>query len=156
MFLPLTHLQQYNVVYLASPYTKYQKGPARAVQEVAVAAARLLRLGVRLFCPITHSGPITQADLLTDTHETWMGIDEVLAGPCGALVICDMVGWHGSVGVLKEVGIFQSQRKPIYLGVGLHFEHLELEPYIVRLSDAVRVDAGNLAAGKLRGKLEAA
>lgn len=155
MLLPLTYLRRYEMIYLASPYTKYRRGPARAMQEVAVAAARLLKLvpGMRLFCPITHSRPIAEADPSIDTHDTWMPIDEALASACEALVIADMDGWHESRGVLMEIDFFRREDKSVYLGLGLHSEYLRPDPVLVRLEDAIRLDAGNLAAGTLRGRL---
>lgn len=100
--------------YLGSPYSRYPHGRQAAYEEIAMQAALLIEHGVRVFCPITHSHPVSQyLDPDKDTHETWMAVDRPLMAASRGLIVCQLEGWQHSVGLREEIETFKAAGKPI-------------------------------------------
>ena len=54
----MKELLRFDLVYLATPYSKFPGGIQAAFIDAACIAARLLRAGVKVYSPITHTHPI--------------------------------------------------------------------------------------------------
>jgi len=100
--------------YLASPYSNYPGGREKAFTEVSKAAGKLLKAGVHIFCPISHSHPICEnSDIRVDEYDVWLPADQpFMEGAIGCIVL-KMETWEMSQGVLHEIEYFTKAGKPI-------------------------------------------
>lgn len=102
------------VWYLASPYSKFERGQEEAFKEACAAAATLLKRGVFVFSPIAHSHPIAEhggIDALS--HDMWMPLDLAMLDICDGLLVLMMPGWKESYGVQREIEHAAKTGKPI-------------------------------------------
>lgn len=100
--------------YMATPYSKYERGPEMAYEEACKCAALLLKRGLFVFSPVAHSHPIAQFGGLDPLcHKTWMPLDLALLDECDGLLVVMMPGWKESVGVRLEIERAQKSEKPI-------------------------------------------
>ena len=102
-------------VYVASPYSRYPDGIDEAFREASRVSAWLLRRGVKLFCPIAHSHPISNYGFIDpNNHEIWLPADKPLMDAAGALLVVMMPSWQESYGIGVEIDTFVAARKPIF------------------------------------------
>ena len=95
-----------SLVYLAAPYS--HDDPAvrqERFEKINEAASFLMRRGLRIFSPISHSHPIALAGGLPGDWEFWKGYDEEILSACRALVVLLLPGWDTSTGVREETKI---------------------------------------------------
>ena len=94
-----------NLVYLATPYSKYPGGRQKAYQEACKKAGELMKQGYAVFCPIAHSHSIeTDGDFgEIEDGDWWLQQDFAILDWCDALVVYKMPGWEESYGVAKEI-----------------------------------------------------
>ena len=122
----ITELKQYGLVYLASPYSKYEGGLVNAFGDICRIAAEIVSAGVPIFCPIAHSHPIAFAGSLDPlSHDLWIPADRPLMNAADVLLIVKMAGWDKSHGVRIEVETFENAKKPIFT---LDVTTFEVEP----------------------------
>jgi hypothetical protein len=106
--------KQFNLHYLASPYSHYYTLHA-AWRDASNLGARLLKCGYRVFSPIAHShsyclhGGLDPLD-----HGFWMAFDDSMMRVSDALMIAMLDGWKQSKGVKIEIEFFEGQGRPIY------------------------------------------
>jgi Domain of unknown function (DUF1937) len=111
----LSDLTRFDLVYMATPYTKYPEGITLAYIHACKLAARLLRSGIKVYSPIAHAhaiavhGSIDPLDL-----SIWLPFDAALIGKSDALVVAMMTGWETSTGIRHEMDAFVEQDKPIF------------------------------------------
>ncbi|MDE2096261.1 MAG: DUF1937 family protein [Patescibacteria group bacterium] len=90
--------------YLATPYTNYPDGHEAAFRAAALLTARLHELGVRVFCPITHSHPISVAlPSERSSFAYWLDIDLWAVDNSKGVLVGQLPTWRASQGVQKEV-----------------------------------------------------
>ncbi len=84
--------------YLASIYRKYPWGKEEAFKVAADNAAILLKAGIPVFSPITHSHPIAIAGKFTDNDENavFLKNDYHFMKAAEGLIICEMENWEES------------------------------------------------------------
>jgi hypothetical protein len=104
---------QAKLVYLASPYTH----ESLAVRElrfefVCSVAAKLMREGVHLFCPIAHTHPLVKYGLPFE-FDFWQKYDERILSMCSELWVLTMEGWRTSKGITTELLIATQLNLPI-------------------------------------------
>lgn len=100
--------------YLASPYSKYERGLEAAWQVACAAASMLLRQGVSVYSPIAHSHPIAiQGGLDPLDSKLWMRMNQPLMDQATGLIVLQMKGWEESVGVQAEIDAFGRAGKTI-------------------------------------------
>ena len=102
--------------YLATPYSKYDKGVKEAFEEAAKAAASLIKYGIRIFCPIVHTHPLAihgNIDNDAGDLEFWLGVDGPMMDAAVGLIVIKMDGWNKSKGVKAEIEKFREDDKPI-------------------------------------------
>ena len=100
--------------YLATPYSRYQGGIQAAFEMAARLAARLMRAGVPVFCPITHSHPIAVHGGLDPLDAAlWSDADAPLLAAASVLVVYQAPGWTESVGIRQEIAASAAAGKPV-------------------------------------------
>lgn len=111
----LTALRKFDLVYLATAYSKYPEGIQRAFERASEIAADLLRLGVSVFSPIVHAHPIAVYGKLDPLdHEFWLSFDAAMMAKADAMVVAMMVGWEVSQGIAHEIRFFENAGKPVF------------------------------------------
>lgn len=95
-----------SLIYLAVPYSH----PDSAVMEerfnrVNRVAARLMREGLHIYSPISHSHSIALAGELPRDWEFWKEYDQTILSMCGKLIVLTLDGWQESKGVMAEIQI---------------------------------------------------
>lgn len=108
-------LAKYGLIYLASPYTKYEHGLFVAFREAARLASELAKRGITAFSPIVYSHLLSvQGGISPTSHSFWMSYDKPFMCSSGALLIAKMDGWDSSQGVQEEILIFRALEKPVF------------------------------------------
>ena len=101
--------------YLATPYASYPDGRTKAFVAAAHLASRLLKEGLKVYCPIAHSHPIAlYGGLDPFDYDIWLPFDEALMQVCDALLVAHLPGWQDSVGMAHEVTFFEGWKKRIF------------------------------------------
>ena len=104
-----------SLVYLACPYTHPDPSVREArFRAVTRAAAVLMREGVHVFSPITHTHPVLLAGDLPCVWEYWEEYDRAFLDACRALVVLQEDGWEQSTGVRAEVALAEKLGLPCY------------------------------------------
>lgn len=102
--------------YLATPYENYPKGKMQACTDAAMQAARLVELGVPLFCPIAHAHLISlHCWGISDPHRFWLDFDRPFMAAAKGLIVCQLEGWQESKGIKEEIEFFQAEKKPVIM-----------------------------------------
>lgn len=111
----MKRLTEFLLVYLATPYSKYNDGIECAFRDAAALTAKLLRLGVKSYSPIAHTHPIAiYGDLDPLDHSIWLPFDEAMMKKSDALLVAQMQGWRESYGVKHEIQFFTAAGKPVF------------------------------------------
>lgn len=102
------------LIYLASPYSKFPKGRVQAFKEVCEKAAELMLDGHNVFCPIAHSHPIEDLGM-ADVHsgDFWLKQDFAVLSKCTGMFVYKMPSWEESYGVTKEIEFANKNNIPI-------------------------------------------
>lgn len=107
-------LARYSLVYLASPYTKWDDLDA-AADEAARICAALVQDGVNAFSPIVLGHQLAVVGGLPPRDSNlWLTFCRPYVQACDALCVAHMDGWDQSVGINHEVLQFAWARKPIF------------------------------------------
>lgn len=109
--------------YFASPYSCYDDDPevvARILdarfRQVSMDAADLMRMGFRLFAPISHTHPIAEfGNLDHGDHTIWLPADRVIHSRCDGVIVDMIPGWRESHGVTEELKWAREESKSILL-----------------------------------------
>jgi len=101
--------------YLATPYSKYTPGIAKAFEDAAALAARLMQAGVKVYSPIAHTHPLAiYGGIDPLAHDVWLSFDEAMMDVANVLIVAHMDGWRESKGIAHEVDFFAIAAKPIF------------------------------------------
>lgn len=118
-----------DLVYLACPYSHEN---AQVRQERFVLAnrksAELMRAGILVFSPISHTHPIAEYGLPLG-WDFWERYDRIYLGMSKAMIILTADGWEQSKGVLAEAKIMLGWHRPVF--------HLWPEESIVGLVERI-------------------
>ena len=107
------------LTYLAAPYSheslavRYQR-----FAKINEAAAKLMRDGVMVFSPISHTHPIAIAGDLPTDFDYWAIYDRAMIERCQKLIVLKLDGWQHSRGVAAEIEIARE--------LGIPVEYLEV------------------------------
>ena len=94
------------LTYLAVPYSHPDPAVRLARFEAAnIAAGALMREGVLVFSPISHTHPIAEKCNLPLGFDYWERYDRAVLSCCHRLIVLSLDGWHESVGVRSELKI---------------------------------------------------
>ena len=103
-----------SLYYLASPYSKFPRGPEVAFVEVSEVAGNLMKQGYKVYCPIAHTHPIARySNQDIYDHSLWLPCDLEIAGRCDGMIIVKMSGWEESYGIAQELDFFKKKNLPV-------------------------------------------
>jgi hypothetical protein len=104
-----------NLVYLASPYSKYPGGRKKAFKLVCKKAAELMVQGEHIFCPIAHSHPIEVEGMggHQQDGDFWLDQDFAVLSACSKMFVYRMAGWEDSEGVARELAFAKQHKIPV-------------------------------------------
>lgn len=109
--------------YLASPYSVVQ--PISSQQAVVLRnsryrrvckmAAKLMKEGKKIFCPIAHSHPIETIGMPGELQsgDFWLDQDFAILKHANELIVYKMDGWDKSKGVLREIEFAKENNIPV-------------------------------------------
>ena len=102
------------LIYLATPYSDDDPAVREArFHSVSKAASELMRGGLYVFSPISHTHPIAKAGALPLGWDYWEGYDRAILQTCSLLVVLKLPGWDKSKGVAGELRIAEELGIPI-------------------------------------------
>lgn len=112
------------LIYLATPYSDPDPDVRqRRFDVVNRVAADLMRDGLHIFSPISHTHPIALVGDLPKGWEFWQQYDRAIIACCCKLIVLRQPGWEDSVGVKVEIGIARE--------VGIPVEYLDIRREVV-------------------------
>lgn len=112
------------LTYLACPYQHADKQVMRErFDAVNRAAAQLMREGMYIFSPISHTHPIAECGDLPRGWDYWEAYDRALLSCCSKLIVLQLPGWEQSVGVQAETAIARELGLDIEYWDGLTLTH---------------------------------
>jgi nucleoside 2-deoxyribosyltransferase len=101
------------MVYLAAPYSDEDPSVREArFCETNRAAAALMRAGLHVCSPISHSHPISQCGVPGDWSR-WELLDRWMLRHCDEVVVLTLDGWEASKGVQAELAIAAELNLPV-------------------------------------------
>lgn len=108
------------LVYLACPYSHPDRDVRLArFEAVNKVAADLMRQGLKIFSPISHTHPIAEAGELPLGWDYWHEYDHAFLSASNRLIVLMLDGWRESTGVNGEIEIANT------LGIGVEYITLE-------------------------------
>jgi len=118
-------------VYVACPYSINGKTSMDIRQHnfeiVTKLTAKLLKMNLVVFSPITHSHPIQTIGKLTSNDlDFWMAEDLPFVEFCDIVLVMTLPGWQESNGVQSEISFAKTLDKKIYYAT---FDDEELKIY---------------------------
>jgi hypothetical protein len=134
------------LVYLATPYS--HDDLAVRERRFAIAnrvAADLMRSGVHVFSPISHTHPIAMAGELPKGWDFWEAFDRTVLAACVKVIVLRQPGWEQSTGVRAELGIARE--------IGLPIEFMDPPTPNPQRSPTMTLET-NITAGMVRAELE--
>lgn len=104
------------LIYLACPYTHREKKVREQRFQIANrVAAEMMKRGLYVFSPISHTHPIAMAGDLPKDWEYWKEYDELMLSMCSMLLVITIKGWKESVGVQAEIKIAKEFGIPVVI-----------------------------------------
>jgi len=108
-------LESFNLLYLATPYTKYPGGIEVAFRDACAFAGTLLKAGLKIYSPIVNTHPIAIHGSLDPLDYTiWLPFDHTMMRISDAILVAKMPTWEESYGIEHEIGEFRSALKPVF------------------------------------------
>ncbi len=106
---------QRTLVYLAAPYSHPDPEVRLSrLEGINQAASFLMRQGLHIYSPISHSHPIALAGGLPTGWDFWEGYDTAVLSVCRAFAVLKLPGWEFSTGVAGETKIATRLQLPMY------------------------------------------
>lgn len=126
-----------SLIYLGAPYSHPDRQVMLdRVDKINRAASFLMREGIYVYSPISHTHPIAMSGGLPTGWDFWEGFDTAMLSACRALVVLKLPGWDTSTGISNERAISERLSRPIFWA----------EP------DSLEVVVGELRAAGLGGR----
>ena len=106
-----------SLLYVAAPFTHSEASVREHWYRTACrVAAILMKSGITVFSPISHSVPIAEyIGEVEDDHNFWMSMDIPILHRCDEVLVLALNGWERSKGVKRELVEAMWLRKPITL-----------------------------------------
>lgn len=99
--------------YLASPYSMYPGGQDAAFKLACRMAAKKMKEGFAIFCPIAHSHPVELYGDTDPSHDFWLGQDIAFLNVCEGMFRYKLPSWENSFGVNWEADWMRAHGKPV-------------------------------------------
>lgn len=107
-------LSKVGLVYLATPYSKYEAGLENAANDAAKVSAKLLQAGVAVYSPIVYTHQLAMHGNIDPLdHSLWLPFDQPFMDACNCLCVAMMDGWKESYGIDHEIKDFTAKNKMI-------------------------------------------
>jgi len=108
-------LRDFDLIYLATPYTLYPKGIEQAFTDACEVTGYLVKQMLPIFSPIVHSHPVAlESGIEPRDGDFWLLAQFPFMKACTCLLVAEMDGWAVSRGVGEEMKTFTAMNKPIY------------------------------------------
>jgi len=103
-----------SLVYLATPYSHDDHTVMhRRFEVVNGVAARLMKEGIHIYSPISHTHPIAVAGELPRGWDFWEKYDRAILAACCKVIVVRQDGWEQSRGVTAELAIAEELGLPV-------------------------------------------
>jgi hypothetical protein len=103
-----------DLVYLASPYSHPDAGVREhRFREVNRVAVDLVRLGMQIYSPISHSHTMATEGDLPKSWLFWRAHCYAILRACSRVIVLMQDGWEDSVGVQAEIAIAREKGLPV-------------------------------------------
>lgn len=114
--MTLDDLKQYDLIYLATPFTKYKEGLYAAHIAACHLASRLMQRGIlHIRCPIAEAYPIAWHGCLNPLDlKIWQPFCDASLIKCDLLLIGELPGYMESEGIQHEINCFELAGKPVF------------------------------------------
>lgn len=112
---PVARYVNQSFIYLATPYRAHPKGRRRAYEDACRLTCRLMRWGVKVFCPIAHAHGPSEYGLDPIDHQFWMRFDKPFMDAASLLLVAKLPGWENSSGIAEEMDYFKAQNKHVVM-----------------------------------------
>ncbi|MDB5584864.1 MAG: hypothetical protein JWR80_10040 [Bradyrhizobium sp.] len=113
--MKLADLKKFDLIYVATPYSKYVGGIETAFIDACKLTARMMQLGLKVYSPIAHTHPLAiHGGLDPLDHTIWLPFDAAMIAKSDAMIVAQMDGWQTSEGIKHEVHAFKDAGKPIF------------------------------------------
>lgn len=102
------------LLYLATPYSRYAAGLDAAFVAACEITASLISRGYSVYSPIAHTHPIALHGKLDPLdHTIWLPFNAAMMEASHGLIVALLPGWDSSLGVQHEIDYFARAGKPI-------------------------------------------
>lgn len=102
--------------YLCQPYSAHDGSFEDSFTEANRVAGTLIKHGVNVFSPISHSHPIaTDSQMDHSNHDLWLPNELAFIRVSNGLLINPSPGWRLSKGIAIEVTYAKELGKPVYV-----------------------------------------
>lgn len=102
------------LIYLACPYSHDDRAVRLArFEAVNRVASALMREGLHIFSPISHTHPIAESGGLPCGWDYWAAYDRAVLSVSNKLIVLKLDGWQQSIGVNAEMQIANEMNIPI-------------------------------------------
>lgn len=114
--MKLDDLKTFDLLYAATPYSKYEGGIHHAFIDACKVTERMLRAGLlNVYSPIVHSHSLAiYGNLDPLDHGIWLPFNEAIIRKSDALVVVTLQGWEESDGIKHEIRAFVADGRPVY------------------------------------------
>jgi hypothetical protein len=113
--MKIADLKKFDLIYVGTPYTKYPGGTDEAFIDACKLAARLVRLGLKIYSSIAHTHPLAiYGELDPLDLAIWLPFDAAMIGKSDAMLVAMMAGWETSTGIRHEIQAFTEAGKPVF------------------------------------------
>lgn len=111
----MERMKQFDLVYLATPYTKYPLGIDAAFEASCAVTAALITLGVKVYSPIAHTHPVAvHGGLDPLDYKIWLPFNNAIIAKSDAILVAKLPTWEKSYGIGHEIELFLAAGKPVY------------------------------------------
>jgi len=102
------------LIYLATPYSHSDwVVQVKRFNAVNWVAAQLMRQGLHIFSPISHTHPIALAGGLRGDRAFWQAYDKAILAACKKVIVLKQPGWEVSTGVSAEIQLAKDMGIPV-------------------------------------------
>lgn len=102
------------LIYMAGPYThlSYHIREKR-FKDLCWTAAQLIKSGLMIYSPISHSHPILEIGQLPVSFDYWKEFDEHMISLSSRVIVITLDGWKESRGVTSEISFSVRNQKVV-------------------------------------------
>lgn len=117
-------LKKFNLIYLASPYTLYEKGLSAAFEDVTALAGKLVNSGLNIIPAITMGHPLSvYGGVSVNDLRIWYRLNDAVLQKCDCLLVARLPGHQSSKGVQREIAYSEKVGMPVFF---IHPDTLEV------------------------------